>query len=185
MQELRSPAPPQCIARVVMHHVLFLTLGAQVLVVPCDVTQDEQVAAMAHRALEDWGAPDLLVNNAAIQPPASCVPLHELPDGLWQLSPASVSKTAGSRQEVLELLAELQSLSGEALASIYTGSSWIPLSATIKPSSASSPGATCRRASRMHLCIDARMHHSLFLSAVWVLVRKFYPPRTAHMHVVA
>jgi len=38
--------------------------GAEALVCPTDVTDDEDVAQMADRVLEAWGAPDVLVNNA-------------------------------------------------------------------------------------------------------------------------
>jgi NADP-dependent 3-hydroxy acid dehydrogenase YdfG len=40
--------------------------GAEALVCPTDVTDDEAVAQMAERVLEDWGAPDVLVNNAGM-----------------------------------------------------------------------------------------------------------------------
>jgi NADP-dependent 3-hydroxy acid dehydrogenase YdfG len=40
--------------------------GAEVLVCPTDVTDDEAVAQTAERVLGDWGAPDVLVNNAGM-----------------------------------------------------------------------------------------------------------------------
>ncbi len=44
--------------------------GADVLVLPCDVTDETDVAAMARQVLECWGAPDVLVNNAGQFRPA-------------------------------------------------------------------------------------------------------------------
>jgi len=38
--------------------------GAEALVCPTDVTDDDAVARMADQVLEAWGAPDVLVNNA-------------------------------------------------------------------------------------------------------------------------
>lgn len=48
--------------------------GAEVLVLPCDVTDEAAVAAMARQVLDCWGAPDVLVNNAGQFRPA---PLRE------------------------------------------------------------------------------------------------------------
>ena len=48
--------------------------GADVLVLPCDVTDEAAVAAMARQVLKRWGAPDVLVNNAGLFQPA---PLRE------------------------------------------------------------------------------------------------------------
>ena len=40
--------------------------GAEALVCPTDVTDDEDVDHLAERVLGDWGAPDVLVNNAGM-----------------------------------------------------------------------------------------------------------------------
>lgn len=40
--------------------------GGEALVVPTDVTDDEAVVAMADAVHEEWGVPDVLVNNAGI-----------------------------------------------------------------------------------------------------------------------
>jgi NAD(P)-dependent dehydrogenase (short-subunit alcohol dehydrogenase family) len=44
--------------------------GAEAMVCPCDVTDDDQVAAAAESVLDAWGAPDVLVNNAGAFTPA-------------------------------------------------------------------------------------------------------------------
>lgn len=45
-------------------------LSAETLVAPCDVTDDASVDAASERVLGDWGAPDVLVNNAGAFTPA-------------------------------------------------------------------------------------------------------------------
>lgn len=40
--------------------------GGEPLVVPTDVTDEEAVAAMANTVWDEWGVPDVLVNNAGI-----------------------------------------------------------------------------------------------------------------------
>jgi len=49
----------------------------------CDTSQEEQCRAAIAWSVARFGALDLLVNNAAIQPPDSYVPLHELPTEVW------------------------------------------------------------------------------------------------------
>lgn len=46
-------------------------LGAETLVVPCDVVQDAQVAEAARVILDQWGPPDVLINNAGLFVPGS------------------------------------------------------------------------------------------------------------------
>lgn len=55
-----------------------------VLFFPADVTKDEECAAAIAFALKKFGALDVLVNTAAIQPPDSYRPLHELPVEQWE-----------------------------------------------------------------------------------------------------
>lgn len=43
--------------------------GAEAEVLPCDVTDEAAVEAVARRVLERWGAPDVLVNNAGLFEP--------------------------------------------------------------------------------------------------------------------
>lgn len=50
-------------------------LGAEATVLPCDVTDDEAVAAMATGVLEQFGAPDVLVNNAGAFRPGGVLDL--------------------------------------------------------------------------------------------------------------
>ncbi|MBT8401425.1 MAG: SDR family oxidoreductase, partial [Rhodothermia bacterium] len=45
--------------------------GAEALVLPCDVTDPAAVADISDRVLDEWGAPDLLVNNAGQFVPGS------------------------------------------------------------------------------------------------------------------
>jgi citronellol/citronellal dehydrogenase len=56
--------------------------GGNAIAVPCDVSQRDQVEAMAHRALHAFGRVDLLVNNAAVN---YWSPFAELPLKRWDL----------------------------------------------------------------------------------------------------
>ena len=47
------------------------TLGAETLVLPCDVTQEEAVTQAVQTALDQWGAPDVLINNAGLFVPST------------------------------------------------------------------------------------------------------------------
>jgi 3-oxoacyl-[acyl-carrier protein] reductase len=49
-----------------------------------DVSLEAECQQVVHWTVERFGAIDVLVNNAAIQPPASYVPVAELPDELLQ-----------------------------------------------------------------------------------------------------
>lgn len=49
-----------------------------------DTSCEEDCQAAVERAVELWGGLDVLVNNAAIQPPASYVPLDQVDSALWQ-----------------------------------------------------------------------------------------------------
>jgi NAD(P)-dependent dehydrogenase (short-subunit alcohol dehydrogenase family) len=49
-----------------------------------DTSREEDCQAAVAHAIELWGGLDVLVNNAAIQPPASYVPLDQVDTGLWQ-----------------------------------------------------------------------------------------------------
>ncbi|PEN11205.1 oxidoreductase [Longibacter salinarum] len=44
--------------------------GAEAMVCPCDVTDDEAVEEAARTVMDEWGAPDVLVNNAGAFTPA-------------------------------------------------------------------------------------------------------------------
>lgn len=50
-------------------------LGGESLVLPTDVTQDDQVATMADAVRREWGVPEVVVNNAGI---FDYAPLEEL-----------------------------------------------------------------------------------------------------------
>ena len=54
--------------------------GAQVLSIPCDVSRREQVQGLAAEVTQQWGAVQILVNNAGI---ARAVGFVEMPDSLW------------------------------------------------------------------------------------------------------
>ncbi|GAB5521465.1 MAG: SDR family oxidoreductase [Rhodothermales bacterium] len=66
------------------------TLGAETLVQPCDVTDETAVAALAEAALDTFGVPEVLVNNAGV---FLAAPFHEtkLADFRWQLDVNLVS----------------------------------------------------------------------------------------------
>ncbi|MDA1049649.1 MAG: SDR family oxidoreductase [Planctomycetota bacterium] len=49
----------------------------------CDTADEEQCRAAIAWSVERFSALDILVNNAAIQPKESYVPLHELPAEVW------------------------------------------------------------------------------------------------------
>ncbi|MCA9120486.1 MAG: SDR family oxidoreductase [Planctomycetaceae bacterium] len=49
----------------------------------CDTSQDEQCREAIAWSVDRFGAVDVLVNNAAIQPQDSYVPLHQLPVDVW------------------------------------------------------------------------------------------------------
>ncbi len=49
-----------------------------------DTSQEDDCSNAVAFAVETFGALDVLVNNAAIQPKASYVPLHEFPTDLWE-----------------------------------------------------------------------------------------------------
>src|ERR1043166_3571902 len=49
-----------------------------------DVTRDEQCAAAVGWIVQRFGALDVLVNTAAIQPPESYRPMHLLPPEQWE-----------------------------------------------------------------------------------------------------
>src|SRR3990170_2403766 len=57
-------------------------LGRRALAISADVTNEEQVQAMASRTLEEFGQVDILVNNAGISFPA---PFHQTPLKRWDL----------------------------------------------------------------------------------------------------
>ena len=59
-------------------------LPAGVKFIEGDVAQDADCRRAVERTVAECGGLDVLVNNAAIQPPASYRPAHQLPPELWQ-----------------------------------------------------------------------------------------------------
>ncbi len=59
------------------------TLPNGVTFVRCDTSRQEDCAAAVSFAMEKFGALDVLVNNASIQPKASYVPIDELSHDVW------------------------------------------------------------------------------------------------------
>jgi NAD(P)-dependent dehydrogenase (short-subunit alcohol dehydrogenase family) len=57
------------------------TLGADVLTVPCDIRDPEQIAAAFDAATDAFGLPDVLVNNAAANFP---VPAEDMSPNAWR-----------------------------------------------------------------------------------------------------
>src|SRR5689334_21413154 len=57
-------------------------LGVRAIAVRCDVTDEESVAAMVKRTLDEFGRIDILVNNAGIMLPAKLV---DMPLKRWDL----------------------------------------------------------------------------------------------------
>lgn len=65
----RTRSPLETVAEACREH------GGEPLVVPTDVTDEEAVAAMADAVRDEWGGPDVLVNNAGV---FDYAPLDEL-----------------------------------------------------------------------------------------------------------
>jgi len=57
-------------------------LGKRAIAIKCDVSNEDEVEAMAHRTLEEFGRVDILVNNAAV---GYYVPIMETPTKHWDL----------------------------------------------------------------------------------------------------
>ena len=60
--------------------------GAQVRAIACDVTQRDQVTGLAEQIARQWGAVQILINNAGI---ARAVSFADMPDGLWDATLAT------------------------------------------------------------------------------------------------
>jgi len=50
----------------------------------CDITQEDQVNELADNLLEDFPSVDILINNAAVQPPGFFASLGDYPLAAWQ-----------------------------------------------------------------------------------------------------
>ncbi len=48
-----------------------------------DISQGDGCKALIETAISTWGQVDIVCNNAGIQPVASYLPAHELPDEMW------------------------------------------------------------------------------------------------------
>jgi NAD(P)-dependent dehydrogenase (short-subunit alcohol dehydrogenase family) len=62
------------------------TFSDRVIFRQVDVTDEDQCAGLIQETVERCGGLDVLVNNAAIQPVSSFVPLHQLDSQLWRKS---------------------------------------------------------------------------------------------------
>jgi NAD(P)-dependent dehydrogenase (short-subunit alcohol dehydrogenase family) len=58
--------------------------GGEALVVPADVTQEEQVAAAVQAAADTWGGLDIVVSNAGIELPFEDARIDQLELSVWQ-----------------------------------------------------------------------------------------------------
>lgn len=54
--------------------------GGEVRAIACDVTERNEVKSLADEITRDWGAVQILINNAGI---ARAVSFADMPDGLW------------------------------------------------------------------------------------------------------
>jgi NAD(P)-dependent dehydrogenase (short-subunit alcohol dehydrogenase family) len=59
-------------------------LPAGLVFLRADVAREDDCRRVVDAAAERFGGVDVLVNTAAIQPPASYVPMHEFPSDLWE-----------------------------------------------------------------------------------------------------
>lgn len=59
-------------------------LPSEIMFVSGDVSREDDCQRVVAVVLERFGALDVLVNNAAIQPPASYLPLHQVDSADWQ-----------------------------------------------------------------------------------------------------
>lgn len=55
-------------------------LGVQALYNPADITKPDQIVAMVHDTVKEWGHIDIIVNNAGIQ---TVAPVEEFPPEKW------------------------------------------------------------------------------------------------------
>ncbi len=68
--------------RALVERLAGLERGRRYVAVPTDVTEEAQVAALAHRTLEEFGRIDILVNAAGVIGPIER-PLHEITPEEW------------------------------------------------------------------------------------------------------
>ncbi len=61
--------------------------GGEALALPCNISDDNQIAALVAQTLETWGRIDILVCNAAVNPFYG--PLQDLPDDAYEKTMAS------------------------------------------------------------------------------------------------
>lgn len=81
-------------------------LGGVSLVLPTDVTDDRAVASMAERVQDEWGTPDVVVNNAGI---FEYAPLDELTlDGFRKQIDVNLTGTFAVTQEFLPAMRDRQ-----------------------------------------------------------------------------
>ena len=59
-------------------------VGGEALVVPADVTQEEQVAAAVQTAADQWGGLDIVISNAGIELPFEDTRIDQLELSVWQ-----------------------------------------------------------------------------------------------------
>jgi NAD(P)-dependent dehydrogenase (short-subunit alcohol dehydrogenase family) len=57
--------------------------GGEVLVVPADVSHEEEVEALVSQAVKRYGTVDILVNNAGVEGPTA--PIHEIEGDDWRI----------------------------------------------------------------------------------------------------
>lgn len=60
------------------------SLPGEITFIHCDTSVEKQCREAVQQTVERFGGLDILVNNAAVQPPDSYRPIHKLPPAVWQ-----------------------------------------------------------------------------------------------------
>jgi NAD(P)-dependent dehydrogenase (short-subunit alcohol dehydrogenase family) len=108
----RDPERLRCAVEKIEHN------GVQVLAFPCDISDRNQVRALAQEVRSHWGDVQILVNNAGI---ARAVSFSDMPDELWD-DTQKINLTGAYNCCKVFLPAMLRSKWGRIIVTAYTAS---------------------------------------------------------------